>query len=89
MLRLTATYHLQRPRKEAKVSCRWHDLRHTFVSAIAEGQASDATIMSLAGHVSRKMMELYSHTRNEAKRSAISALDAGMSPEQSPQNSPQ
>ena len=41
--------------------------------------------MSLAGHVSRKMMELYSHTRNEAKRSAISARDAGMSPEQSPQ----
>jgi integrase len=76
-------------RKEAKISCRWHDMRHSFVSAIAEGQASDATIMSLAGHVSRKMMELYSHTRNEAKRSAISALDAGMSPEQSPQNSPQ
>jgi hypothetical protein len=43
---------------------------------MAEGQASDATIMSLAGHLSRKMMELYSHTRNEAKRQAISVLDA-------------
>jgi integrase len=76
-------------RKEAKVSCRWHDMRHSFVSAIAEGQASDATIMSLAGHVSRKMMELYSHTRNEAKRAAISSLDVGISPAGSPQSPPQ
>jgi hypothetical protein len=43
--------------------------------ALAESQASDATIMSLAGHLSRKMMERYSHTRNEAKRQAIAALD--------------
>jgi integrase len=62
-------------RSVAKVSCRWHDMRHTFVSTMAEGEASDATIMSLAGHLSRKMMEKYSHTRNEAKRQAISALD--------------
>jgi integrase len=62
-------------KKRAGVTCRWHDLRHTFVSALAEGQASDATIMSMAGHLSRKMMERYSHTRNEAKRQAIAALD--------------
>jgi hypothetical protein len=36
---------------------------------------SDATIMSLAGHLSRKMMERSSHTRNEAKRQAIAVLD--------------
>ena len=76
------------------VSCRWHDLRHTFVSAMAEGEASDATIMSLAGHLSRKMMERYSHTCNEAKRQAISALDKPVQaakPEAlgSPQNPPQ
>ena len=41
-------------RKTAKVACRFHDLRHTFISRVAEGQASDATIMSLAGHISRK-----------------------------------
>jgi integrase len=62
-------------RKAAGVSCRWHDLRHSFVSRMAESQASDATIMSLAGHLSRKMMERYSHTRNEAKLRAISVLD--------------
>ena len=68
-------------RTAAKVSCRWHDMRHTFVSKMAEGQASDATIMSLAGHLSRKMMEKYSHTRNEAKRVAISALDVKTLPD--------
>jgi hypothetical protein len=29
-------------RKLAGVSCRWHDARHSFVSPLAEGQASDA-----------------------------------------------
>jgi hypothetical protein len=31
--------------------------------------------MSLAGHLSRKMLECYSHTRNAAKRQAITVLD--------------
>jgi integrase len=62
-------------RTVAKVDCRWHDMRHTFVSRMAESHASDATIMALAGHLSRKMMERYSHTRVEAKRSAIAVLD--------------
>jgi hypothetical protein len=30
--------------------------------------------MALAGHVSRKMMERYSHIRNEAKRRAVENL---------------
>ncbi|MHB2009615.1 MAG: site-specific integrase [Acidobacteriaceae bacterium] len=59
----------------AGVECRWHDLRHTFVSRIAEGQVSDATIMALAGHLSVKMKEKYSHTRQVAKRKAIAILD--------------
>jgi integrase len=44
-------------RKVAKVSCRFHDLRHTFISRLAESQASDSTVMALAGHLSRAMME--------------------------------
>jgi integrase len=57
------------------VDCRWHDLRHSFISNLAESQASDATIMSLAGHLSRKMLERYSHVRNAAKLRAIAVLD--------------
>jgi len=62
-------------KKAAEVDCRWHDMRHTFVSKMAAGRNADATIMSLSGHLSRKMLERYSHTQNEAKRAAISALD--------------
>ena len=61
-------------RKTAKVSCRFHDLRHTFISRLAESQASDSTVMALAGHVSRAMMERYSHIRMEAKRRAVDDL---------------
>ena len=61
-------------RKTAKVSCRFHDLRHTFISRLAESQASDSTVMALAGHVSRTMMERYSHIRMEAKRRAVDDL---------------
>jgi integrase len=61
-------------RKSANVSCRFHDLRHTFISRLAESQASDSTVMALAGHVSRAMMERYSHIRMEAKRRAVDDL---------------
>jgi integrase len=61
-------------RRVAKVFCRFHDLRHTFISKLAESQASDSTVMALAGHVSRAMMERYSHIRMEAKRRAVDGL---------------
>jgi integrase len=76
-------------RTEAKVDCRWHDLRHSFVSTLAESQASDSTIMALAGHLSRKMMERYSHTRNEAKRAAISVFDTDLEKAATPHFLPQ
>jgi integrase len=51
---------------------RFHDLRHQAITELAESQASDQTIMAIAGHVSRQMLEHYS--RLEAKRSALDAL---------------
>ena len=62
-------------RKAAKVDCRWHDARHSFVSKLGEGMASDRTIMSLAGHVSKKMLARYTHIGNTAKRQAIAVFD--------------
>jgi integrase len=61
----------------AKVECRWHDLRHCFVSILASTGASDATVMSLAGHVSSKMLNRYSHTRNQERRIAILSAFGG------------
>lgn len=83
-------------RRIARVSCRWHDLRHSFVSKMGDLKVSDQTLMSMTGHLSRKMLERYSHARMEAKRDAVHALDAirpqagkSAKSEGSPQLSPQ
>jgi integrase len=55
---------------------RFHDCRHHAITELAESQASDATIMALAGHVSKKMLNHYSHVRQEAKREAVNVLSA-------------
>jgi integrase len=60
--------------KRAGFHCRFHDLRHTCITKLAESQASDMTIMSIAGHVSKKMLERYSHIRIQAKRAALDAI---------------
>lgn len=61
--------------KRAGFHCRWHDLRHTFISRCGEAGAPEQTLLALAGHVSRKMLETYSHTRLEAKRRVIASFD--------------
>ena len=53
---------------------RFHDLRHHAITELAESQTSDSTIMSIAGHVSPKMLAHYSHVRVEAKRKALDVL---------------
>jgi integrase len=53
---------------------RFHDLRHQAITELAESKASDQTIMGIAGHVSKKMLQHYSHVRMEAKRNALDAL---------------
>ncbi|MGH9393021.1 MAG: tyrosine-type recombinase/integrase, partial [Terriglobales bacterium] len=57
---------------------RFHDLRHHAITKMVEQGAPDGTIMSLAGHVSRAMLEHYSHVRIEAKRTAVAGISAGM-----------
>jgi integrase len=61
-------------REKAGVRCRIHDLRHTALTNLAESGASDSTIMALAGHLSRAMLERYSHIRMNAKRQAVESL---------------
>jgi integrase len=62
-------------KKDAAVTGRWHDNRHTFITDLAEsGEASDETIRDIAGHVSKQMLKHYSHIRMEAKRRAVNAL---------------
>lgn len=64
--------------RAAGVRYRPHDMRHTFISRLAENPSvSEQTIKALAGHVSRQMLERYSHIRSEAKQVAIQALEQG------------
>jgi len=53
---------------------RFHDLRHHAITELAETAAGDQVIRSIAGHVSQRMLEHYSHVRLEAKRKALDAL---------------
>jgi integrase len=66
----------ERLRMAANVNYRWHDLRHTFITRLAENpNVSEETIRALAGHVSRRMLERYSHIRTRAKEDAIRTLE--------------
>jgi hypothetical protein len=52
------------------------DLRHHAITKLAESsEASEQTVMAIAGHVSREMLEHYSHIRQQAKRKAVESLD--------------
>jgi len=63
--------------KSGTAGLHFHDLRHHAITELAESQASDSTVMSIAGHVSAKMLAHYSHVRLEAKRTALDALSTG------------
>jgi integrase len=54
---------------------RFYNTRHTAITDLLQNPAaSEETVKAIAGHVSRKMLERYSHTRIEAKRKAVEAL---------------
>jgi integrase len=58
------------------IGFRLHDLRHCAITKLAEsGEASDQTIMSIAGHLDRKMLEHYSRIRSQAKRRAVNSIE--------------
>jgi len=62
-------------RKSEVDHCRFHDLRHTFVSNLIVVEKEDyATVMALSGHKDISMLKRYSHTQEKAKRMAINKL---------------
>ena len=72
--------------KRAGLKVRFHDLRHTCITKLGESQASDQTIMAIAGQLSRKMMEHCSHIRMHAKRTALDAIARPVSEPDGAQN---
>jgi integrase len=61
-------------RDDAGVQCRLHDLRHTAATKMAEAGVPESTMLAIMGHMSRAMLERYSHIRMAAKREAVKAL---------------
>lgn len=54
---------------------RFHDIRHTTITELLTNPSvSIQTTKSIAGHVSQRMVDRYSHIQLEAKRNAVEAL---------------
>ncbi len=64
----------QNLKERTGIEVRWHDLRHTVGTNLAESGATDETIMAIMGHVSRRMLTHYSHIRTEMKRKAMESI---------------
>ncbi len=66
-------------RKAWRIACKAAGARYRpLISRLAENpNVSEQTIKALAGHVSRQMLERYSHIRSQAKQAAIQALEQG------------
>jgi integrase len=63
-------------RAASGVSCRLHDLRHSFCTKLAEAGVPERTMLDMMGHMSAAMLRRYSHIRAKARRDAISAIEA-------------
>ena len=59
---------------------RFHDLRHTVVTRLLEAGEPDHVVESITGHLSRRMLEHYSHIRLKAKKDALDRLDKTSKP---------
>ena len=60
--------------KRSGLQIRFRDLRHTCITKLAESHSSGQPLMAIAGQVSRKMIEHYSHIRMGAKRAALDGI---------------
>ncbi len=70
----TKRAHCKRITADQAIECRFYNLRNHYISALAQTQTPNATIHPISGHLSRKMLEHYSHVRLEVKRRAGSRL---------------
>lgn len=62
-------------RKEAQVSARFHDTRHTAVTRLQEAGLPEAVIRAQVGHRTQLLLNIYTHPRSAAMRQAAETLD--------------
>lgn len=66
----------QSNRETLGVYCTLHELRHTFLTMLANSGASAQSLKSIAGWSSIEMAKVYIHDDDTANRSAVNALEA-------------
>jgi integrase len=54
---------------------RFHDLRHTVVTDLVEAGEPEHVIEAITGHLSRRMLEHYSHQRLKAKGQMLTQME--------------
>jgi integrase len=54
---------------------RFHDLRHTFITLMAERGVPLPVVQSMVGHMSARMTQYYTHISSNAARQAVELLD--------------
>lgn len=57
-----------------------HDLRHHCITRLLENDVNPETVIAIAGHVGRKMMEYYAHQRTRVKYAAVLAIESKKKP---------
>jgi integrase len=57
-----------------------HTLRHTAITRMRMAGIDDATIMELVGHLTKRMLDRYTHPPIERKRTALETFDRLMDP---------
>lgn len=67
----------------AGLSFRRYDLRHTAITRMLESGVPEGTVMAVCGHISRAMVQRYSHIQMKSKLAAVQRILGGDASENS------
>jgi len=59
---------------------RFHDLRHTFITQMAERNVPLPVVQAMVGHMSAEMTRCYTQISDRAQRNAVELLDKARKP---------
>ena len=70
-----------RTKKDSMIECRFHDLRHTFITACLENGIQPVSVADWVGHCDLRMiMKIYKHLQRKHLKKEINKLK-GIMPE--------